>query len=59
MDEYSFSFIVWEMVTDEFPYDSFSKMDFIDVFLGGAMDELDRGSLHFSPLASRVYCEIS
>ena len=38
VDEYSFSLIVWEMVTDEFPYDSFSKMDFIDVFLGGAMD---------------------
>ncbi len=38
VDMYSFSLIVWEMVTDEFPYASISKMDFIDVFLGGAMD---------------------
>ena len=28
VDMNSFSFIVWEMATDEFHYDSFSKMDF-------------------------------
>jgi len=34
VDMYSFSLIVWEMATDEFTYDSVSKMDFIDVFFG-------------------------
>jgi hypothetical protein len=28
------------MATDQLPYASFSKIDFIDVFLGGAMDEV-------------------